>query len=177
MRYAYKTDIGHRAHNEDSFRVPNENDTHPFVAVADGMGGHAAGAVASSMVIESLNEELKDLRDGDLLGQLKRAVQKANGNVYRAAQNDPEKRGMGSTLVCALLNDRRYIVANVGDSRLYHFDGAMIEQMTHDHTLVQMLVDSGEITPEEARTHPRRNLITRAMGIGIRTDVDLFDCE
>ena len=177
MKYAYKTDIGHRAHNEDSFRIPSGAEAHPFVAVADGMGGHAAGAVASELVIQGINEELKDLRDGDLLGQLRRAVQKTNVNVFRAAQIDPEKRGMGSTLVCAVLDDRRYIVANVGDSRLYHFDGARIEQMTHDHTLVQMLVDAGEITREEARVHPRRNLITRAMGLGIRTDVDLFDCE
>ncbi|MEG1523625.1 MAG: Stp1/IreP family PP2C-type Ser/Thr phosphatase [Clostridia bacterium] len=177
MKYAYKTDIGKRAHNEDNFRIPVTIETHPFIIVADGMGGHAAGAVASELVVKGMTEELSDLRDNDLLGQLKRAIQHVNLNLYRTAQSDRSMNGMGSTLVCAVLNDKRYIAANVGDSRLYHFDGKTLEQMTTDHTLVQMLVDSGQITPAEARIHPQRNLITRAMGISLRTDIDLFDCE
>ena len=102
-------------------------------------------------------------------------ITRVNLDVYRAAQDGETLRGMGATLVCALLSGKRYLVANVGDSRLYHFDGATLEQVTTDHSLVEMLVQSGNITREAARTHPRRNIITRAIGIGLRVDVDVFD--
>ena len=175
MKYAHKTDIGRRAHNEDSLYVPAQACTNPLVAVSDGMGGHAAGAEASKLIIEGLAEEFATVRGEDLVSQLKRAIQRVNLEVYRAAQDVPELRGMGATLVCAVVSDTRYIAANVGDSRLYHFDGRGMAFVTTDHSYVQMLVEEGAITPEQARTHPQRNLITRAMGIGLRTDIDIFD--
>lgn len=175
MKYAHKTDIGRRAHNEDALYVPLQSCTYPLVAVSDGMGGHAAGAVASKLVIEDLVEELSDVRDNDIVSQLRRAIQRVNLDVYRAAQDVPELRGMGATLVCAVLSPTRFVAANVGDSRLYHFDGGTLSCITTDHSYVQMLVEQGSITKEEARTHPQRNLITRAMGIALRTDIDLFD--
>lgn len=175
MKYAHKTHIGKRVHNEDSLYVPQRDFTYPLVAVSDGMGGHAAGAVASKLVIEGLAEELSDIRGDDVVSQLKRAIQHVNLDVYRAAQDVAELRGMGATLVCAVLSSTRFVAANVGDSRLYHFDGKALTCITTDHSYVQMLVDTGVITREEARYHPQRNLITRAMGIALRTDVDIFD--
>ena len=90
-------------------------------------------------------------------------------------QDSADLAGMGSTLVCALLFPTRFIAANVGDSRLYHFDGEKLEQVTVDHSLVEVLVQSGHITPEEARVHPNRNIITRAMGLSARVEADVFD--
>lgn len=175
MIYAIRSNIGRRARNEDRGYAPYRADGLPFVAVSDGMGGHAAGEVASRMTINGMLEELRRTYDEDPVPMLRRAIAHVNLDVYRAAQDDESLRGMGATLVCALLSGRRYLVANVGDSRLYHFDGASIEQVTTDHSLVEMLVQSGSITREQARTHPRRNIITRAIGIGLRVDVDLFD--
>lgn len=175
MKYAHKTHIGRRAHNEDNLYVPTTDCTNPLVAVSDGMGGHAAGAVASKLIIDELIDEFASVRGEDIVSQLKRVIQRVNLDVYRAAQDVPELRGMGATLVCAVLSDTRYVAANIGDSRLYHFDNDGLAFVTTDHSYVQMLVDEGAITPEQARTHPQRNLITRAMGIGLRTDIDIYD--
>ena len=177
MNYAAKSVIGKRAKNEDACYIPPKEGAPsvPFVAVADGMGGHAAGATAAKLVIEGLKTGLASVRGDDPIGVLKRAVASANLDVFRAAEVDSRLFGMGSTLVCALLYENRFIAANVGDSRLYHFDGETIAQVTEDHSLVAMLLSSGAITPEEALHHPKRNLITRAMGLGIRVETDIFD--
>ena len=177
MKYASKTDVGRRSGNEDACHVPLAPEDSPFVAVADGMGGHAAGEVASKMVITGMLDEMQAPRLPDLSHPLTGAVMNVNLDVYRAAKDDRNLAGMGSTLVCALLFPCRYLCANVGDSRLYHFDGTALKQVSRDHSFVQMLVDSGDITPAEARTHPRRNLIMRAMGVDTRVTVDLFDRE
>lgn len=175
MNYAKKSDIGQRPHNEDRGYIPGKGDGLQLIAVSDGMGGHAAGEIASRMVIEGMLDELKHSYDDNPVSALRRAISRVNLDVYRTAQDDTSLRGMGATLVCALLSGKRYLVANVGDSRLYHFDGSAITQVTTDHSLVEMLVQSGSILREEARSHPRRNIITRAIGIGMRVDIDLFD--
>lgn len=175
MKYAAKSITGRRAQNEDSFRIPTKAETLPLVAVADGMGGHVAGAVASKLVINGLGEELANLPKEDPSSRILKGVQYVNMFVYRASQDDRTLDGMGSTVVCAVLSADCFWAANVGDSRLYLFHHDTLEQVTCDHTYVQMLVDEGAITKEEARTHPRRNLITRAMGIGLRTEIDLFE--
>lgn len=177
MKYASKTITGRRKENEDGCRIPSRETTYPLVAVSDGMGGHVAGAVASTLTLNTLSEELSDLHDADPLAALARAVQYVNLTVFRAAADDASLSGMGATLVCALLGDRRYIAANVGDSRLYHLSGNTIERITADHSYVQMLFEAGVITLEETYTHPQRNLITRAIGIGMRVEADIFDCE
>lgn len=176
MQYASKTDIGKRIHNEDSLYVPVTSDRRAFVAVADGMGGHAAGAVASGMVIEGMTDAINRLDNPEPVALLLAAVNETNGSVFRASQSDPSFSGMGSTLVCALLYPEHFIAANVGDSRLYHFDGERIARVTTDHSYVEMLVAAGQITDEEARVHPQRNLITRAMGLEKRVSADVFDC-
>lgn len=175
MKYAHKSHIGKRIHNEDSCFVPPKECTYPLVAVSDGMGGHAAGAVASKLIIDGVSEEFAAARDEDVVSQLKRTIQRVNLDVYRTAQDSENLKGMGATLVCAVLSPTRFVAANVGDSRLYHFGQNEFHFITTDHSYVQMLVDEGAITPEQARTHPQRNLITRAMGIGLRADIDIYD--
>ncbi len=175
MIYTIRTETGKRAHNEDYGYIPAESNALPFIAVSDGMGGHAAGEVASKMTINGVLEQLRHCHEDNPVSALRRAISRVNLDVYRTAQDSESLRGMGATLVCAVLGSRRYVVANVGDSRLYHFDGETMEQVTTDHSLVEMLVQSGSISREEARTHPRRNVITRAIGIGLSVDIDLFD--
>lgn len=175
MIYTIRTETGKRAHNEDYGYIPAESNALPFIAVSDGMGGHAAGEVASKMTINGVLEQLRHCHEDNPVSALRRAISRVNLDVYRTAQDSKSLRGMGATLVCAVLGSRRYVVANVGDSRLYHFDGETMEQVTTDHSLVEMLVQSGSISREEARTHPRRNVITRAIGIGLSVDIDLFD--
>lgn len=175
MKYAYHTDIGKRLRNEDHFHVPTTGDSVPFVAVADGMGGHAAGFRASELAIEGLCELLQEDVLLNPVGQLRRIVQKVNQTIYLHAHTEDGCRSMGTTLTLALLLDGRYIAVNVGDSRLYHYDGTTLEQITVDHSLVAILVENGEITQEEAYHHPQRNIITRALGTRAYETIDVFD--
>lgn len=175
MKYAAKTDIGKRVHNEDSFLLSQKSDYPMLFAVADGMGGHAAGAVASGTLVESLTGADEKIEPDRALEQLRLAVEDANFSVYDKASADRALRGMGTTLVAALLLGTKYIAANVGDSRMYCFDGETLDTVTTDHSLVEQLVLAGAITKEEARVHPQRNIITRAMGVSPVVDVDLFE--
>jgi protein phosphatase len=175
MKFAVKTEIGKRAHNEDSYLLPDGEALPLLFAVADGMGGHAAGAVASGIVVE----KLKDTNANEFLEheieQLIGAIQRANLAVFEAAEADKTLFGMGTTLVCALVLGKSYLAANVGDSRLYYFDGKTLERVTTDHSLVEQLVQSGVITREEAKYHPHRNIITRGVGLSPAVDVDVFE--
>ena len=164
MIYAYRSDTGMRKKNEDSFYIPGEGDI-PVVIVADGMGGHVAGEVASSRAIERLVESIGSAPGGlNSITLLRQAMSEANRSVFDLAMTDDRYTGMGTTVVMALLEPDKYTVASIGDSRLYHFDGRRIKRVTKDHTYVQELVSAGLITEEQARTHPQRNLITRAVG-------------
>jgi protein phosphatase len=175
MKYAAITDIGKRSHNEDSYLLPPEGCDICLFAVADGMGGHAAGAVASKLLVEGLSGNPVAFETGREIEQLKAAIERANLSVYEIAEDDISLRGMGSTLVCTLILGDKFIAANVGDSRVYHFDGEVFSRVTIDHSLVEQLVLTGAITKKQARTHPQRNIITRAMGISPVVDVDLFE--
>ena len=175
MKFAVKTEIGKRAHNEDSYLLPTGEALPLLFAVADGMGGHAAGAVASGIVVDKLGEtDLSGFLEHEI-EQLIGAVQRANLAVYEAAEADQSLFGMGTTLVCALILGKSYLAANIGDSRLYYFDGVTLERVTTDHSLVEQLVLSGVITREEAKYHPHRNIITRGVGLSPAVDVDVFE--
>ncbi|MCE5189059.1 MAG: Stp1/IreP family PP2C-type Ser/Thr phosphatase [Eubacteriales bacterium] len=177
MKFAVKTEIGKRAHNEDSYLLPRSETLPLLFAVADGMGGHAAGAVASGMVVEKLGESLSSGFQEREIEQLIGAIQHANLAVFEAAEKDPSLDGMGTTLVCALVLGHSYLAANVGDSRLYYFDGKTLERVTTDHSLVEQLVLAGVITREAAKHHPHRNIITRGVGLSPVVDVDVFERE
>ena len=175
MKYAGKTETGLRPQNEDSYLLLHA-DTLDAVAVSDGMGGHQAGEVASRLAVDTLREMLLS-NHSDPEAALSSAFIEANKIVHNRASMNDEMYGMGCTLVAAILQPERFIAANIGDSRLYHFDGRQLRQVTHDHSFVAELVRRGAITPEEAKTHPRRNLITRAIGTEMRVFADIFSCD
>ena len=175
MKYAVKTDIGKRVHNEDNYLLSDKSEFPMLFAVADGMGGHAAGAVASKLLVEQLamfDEMVEPERELELL---RHAIESANLGIYRAAEKDRALSGMGTTLVAALILGREYIAANVGDSRMYQYHDKTLDTVTTDHSLVEQLVLAGAITKDEARVHSQRNIITRAMGVSPKVDVDLFE--
>ncbi len=160
LRYAAKSDVGMvRSANEDSGFAGRA-----LLAVADGMGGHAAGELASSAAIATLAElDSEDLGSGDLLTALDDAVLTSAERIGQYIEADPSRSGMGTTLTAILWQAGRLAVIHVGDSRAYLLRDGELSQITHDHTYVQSLIDAGRITPDEARRHPKRNLLLRAI--------------
>jgi len=174
------TDVGRvRETNEDSLVVlelRGEQQGHVFVGVADGMGGHNAGEVASALAVEAARRALdaggSDDAPADLLV---RAVRLGNETIYQAAAEDPAKDGMGTTFVCALVDaDGQAVIANVGDSRAYAYVGGQVYLVTADHTWVNEQVLAGVMSQREARVSPFRNLLTRTLGNSPSVDVDVF---
>ena len=168
LSYGSRTDVGLvRDHNEDSLTV-----TPPLFAVADGMGGHAAGEVASEVAIQSLLAHAPQTTDGD---DLARAVVEANRAVIRAAREGLGRQGMGTTMTAAILEGSRLVIAQVGDSRAYLLHQDRLQAVTRDHSLMADLIESGQITPEQAKTHPQRSVITRALGSDPNTLPDIYE--
>ena len=174
MRFAAKSEKGKRIQNEDYVYIPAGRDDIPLAVVADGMGGHRAGSIASTLAVETLLEEFRGSGERWPESRIVPAVRRANEAVYEMSRERPDCRGMGTTMVLALVNAERYVAANIGDSRLYHFDGESLHQITEDHSYVAELVAAGQITQEEALSHPRRNIITRALGTRSREKADIF---
>jgi PPM family protein phosphatase len=167
---AGRTDVGQvRQGNEDALLIRDG-----LFAVADGMGGHQAGEVASATaleIVESLHGHV--FQDADAaIEALRNAVVEANETVSKLADDRPEYRGMGTTLTVAMVEGRRVHIAHVGDSRAYLLREGQLEQITDDHTLVQHLVNEGQISRQEAQTHPQRSIITRAIGVSPDVEVD-----
>lgn len=166
-----------RRENQDSFRIEYPGGK-TLLLVCDGMGGANGGAVASDLACESFLSNLnlalskKDIPEDSIL--LSDAASFANISVYDRACSRPEYEGMGTTLVAALITEDQCSVVNVGDSRAYLCRGGQCSQITRDHSLVEELVQRGEITRDEARHHPRKNVITRAVGLGYRMRCDRF---
>ncbi|WP_460721438.1 PP2C family protein-serine/threonine phosphatase [Nocardia heshunensis] len=159
LRYAARSDRGLvRANNEDSVYAGAR-----LLALADGMGGHAAGEVASQLMIAALAHLDDDEPGDDLLGKLNRAVHEGNASIADQVEEEPELDGMGTTLTAILFAGRKLGLAHIGDSRAYMLRGGELAQITRDDTFVQSLVDEGRITPEQAHTHPQRSLIMRAL--------------
>ncbi|GAB4582207.1 PP2C family protein-serine/threonine phosphatase [Nocardia sp. IFM 10818] len=159
LRYAARSDRGLvRANNEDSVYAGAR-----LLALADGMGGHAAGEVASQLMIAALAHLDDDEPGPDLLGKLDRAVREGNASIADQVEEEPELDGMGTTLTAILFAGSKLGLAHIGDSRAYMLRGGELAQITRDDTFVQSLVDEGRITPEQAHTHPQRSLIMRAL--------------
>ena len=175
MKYCALSEKGKRQHNEDAVFVPEHSEV-ALAVVADGMGGHKAGDTASSMALDIIVSEIK--RGGASPEQLiERAVDAANAAVYAASMSSSECRGMGTTAVLAMPFLSFYVAANIGDSRIYHYHNGSIDQVSRDHSYVQELVDSGYITKAQAAVHPRRNIITRAIGTSNTETADIFRRE
>ena len=181
------TDVGRkRRHNEDAYLLDVERG---LFVVADGMGGHAAGEVASKITVESIQEFIAGTEDDhentwpfgfnnrySMEGnRLTTAVEKANERVMRAVQNRPELKGMGTTVVAALFERSRVTLVHVGDSRAYMVRGREMRRLTDDHSWVQEQVNAGILTPDEAMTHPLKNVVTRALGGSAQVSPDLVE--
>lgn len=170
--------------NEDSFHVDMgelDGEEYALLAVADGMGGHRAGEVASKIAIDCFSNEFFSVfrEETSSLLALEIAVRRSNQKVYDLAESDYLLAGMGTTLTVALLWRKQLLIAHVGDSRLYLCRGASCRQLTNDHSLVGELVKSGGLSEEEAQQHPQRNLILRALGTDPFVEMDLltFDIQ
>ncbi len=183
------TDVGKvRDHNEDNFLVdPKLN----LFVVADGMGGHAAGEVASAIavntmrdvvqqnsdLIEAFREDSRIASNSDVLNLLEHAVQKACAEIHEMAEKDAEKRGMGTTLSGLLVIGSRGFIAHVGDSRIYLLRGGRVVQLTEDHSLINELIKRGKLSASEAESSPYKNAVTRAVGVYESVESDTFDFE
>jgi protein phosphatase len=178
----YLTDTGRvREHNEDSVTIiKNLNDEY-LLAVADGMGGHKAGEVASSIVIEHLTKafnEMEKLGDkASTVKWLRKQVEEINNEIFDYTSSHPESKGMGSTLVLAIYTKDYLLFGNIGDSSGFVFKDNELFKITKDHTLVNLLVKNGELTPEEAKNHPKKNILMRALGANNPIEIDIFDVE
>jgi PPM family protein phosphatase len=169
LRYAARSDVGLlREGNEDSAYASGR-----LLAVADGMGGHAHGEVASSVAIAAMSSLDEDTQGGDLLSAIEAAVRDANRRLHEMVARDSSLKGMGTTLTAMLWSGTRVALVHVGDSRAYLLRAGELYQITHDHTLVQSLVDDGRITQEEAATHPQRSILLRALDGSGEVDPDL----
>jgi PPM family protein phosphatase len=168
MLSAVHTVAGRRSSNQDAVMSVTLVDGRQLVAVADGMGGHRAGEVASKRALEAL---VAGLQGGDSLVD---AVKKANQVVHVAAQENADFAGMGTTIVALLRSENRYHIANVGDSRAYRVTPSAVLQITRDHSVTAEAIASGHITPEEARNSRWKNALTRAIGTDADIDVDIF---
>ena len=171
MRVYSKSDIGlKRNSNQDYCKTGVFPDGAAWAIVCDGMGGANGGSTASSVAAETITSKLAEgyrshMTDEQIHCLMSDAVAHANKTVYDIALNDAYLYGMGTTVVCAVVKKDKIYVLHAGDSRAYLYDGSVLRQITTDHSVVQEMVAAGQITPEEARNHPRRNLITRALGI------------
>ncbi len=179
MQYWGLTDPGCiRPQNQDTYRIEMLDKHTVLCVVCDGMGGAKSGDVASALAVETFTNEIKNTYNGDMDGEavenvLREAVDKANFAVYDKAKHCEEYTGMGTTLVAVLVQNKRATFVNVGDSRGYYIAAEGIRQITKDHSLVQMMVIRGELTPEQAKTYPGKNFITRAIGTESVVECDI----
>ncbi|MBR1659793.1 MAG: Stp1/IreP family PP2C-type Ser/Thr phosphatase [Oscillospiraceae bacterium] len=170
-----------RKENQDHFRFEADPEGELLTAVlCDGMGGARAGSVASTLAVDTFMSHAANSLDesstpADMKAILAEAVSFANTKVYERSFSDYSCMGMGSTLVALMAAGRRAVIANVGDSRAYQFSKNGLAQVSRDHSLVEEMVARGKLTPEQARSHPRRNIITRAVGVEASVKADLFE--
>lgn len=175
MKFVHKTHRGNiREINEDFYYIPNENEN--LYIVADGMGGHLAGETASKMAVEIISEEIKKLsfnNEKELIDGFQDVIKKTNRIIYKKSVEDIKLRGMGTTLSLGYIYNNKLYYTNIGDSRIYKID-TDIKQITKDDSFVNYLVELGEITPDEAKTHPKKNVITKALGTSENIDVEMM---
>ncbi len=182
MKSFYITDAGKvRSHNEDSVTiVKNESGEHLMI-VADGMGGHRAGEVASSMVISQIGERFQKLSTigskQDAIAWLRENVKEVNSKILNYSNEHPEASGLGTTCVMALVTKEMLLFVNIGDSSGFVFKDHKLKKVTKDHTLVNFLVETGELSEEDAINHPKKNVLMRALGATDKCEIDMFEVE
>ncbi|HOO67911.1 MAG TPA: Stp1/IreP family PP2C-type Ser/Thr phosphatase [Bacilli bacterium] len=182
MKTCYLTDTGKvREHNEDNLIILNNDNNEYLLAVADGMGGHKAGEVASSIAIECLKEEFNKINTignkNSAIKWLREKVTEINNRIFEYTGLHEESMGMGTTLVMALLTNDYLLFGNIGDSSGFVFKDKRLFKVTKDHTLVNLLISTGELTNKEAETHPKKNILMKALGAVNPAEIDVFDVE
>ena len=182
MKIVAKTDIGlKRESNQDSYAAGELPGSVAWAVVCDGMGGAAGGNFASSTAVKVISERITSLyRAGmsasSIRNMLTSAIAAANISVYDMSKADPELAGMGTTVVVSIVADNTVYIAHAGDSRAYILSDGSLNQLTKDHSIVQEMIDHGTLTPDEAKVDPRKNIITRALGVDSELRID-FDIE
>ncbi|MGX7031512.1 Stp1/IreP family PP2C-type Ser/Thr phosphatase [Vagococcus zengguangii] len=181
MKVAFQTNVGKkRSSNQDSVGLYLNQKNIALAIVADGMGGHQAGDVASQLTVNQLGSvwEQTDIDEEEIvISWLNAEIQVLNHRIYEEGVQYPERAGMGTTIVAAVVIDKRVILANVGDSRSYLVRDGEIVQVTEDHSLVNELVKTGEISKEEAQLHPRKNVLTRSLGLPMEVEIDVIKLD
>ena len=180
IEYCYLTDPGKvRDHNEDSVTIVKNINEEILMSVADGMGGHRGGEIASSIAINVIARRFSEKTSigtkEKTIEWIKKVVGEANKEIYKYTSEHPESEGMGTTLVLAILTNDFLLFGNIGDSSGYVIKNKKLHKITTDHTLVNLLVKSGELTKEEAKDHPRKNVLMRALGATTEVEMDVFD--
>lgn len=167
-----KTDIGMvRTTNQDSYAFGKFDDGTAWTVVCDGMGGANGGNIASSIAVKTISDSIlksytEEIGEVSLRLLLESAVQTANTKIFDEARSNDQLQGMGTTVVALIAKDNSIFIMHVGDSRAYIVSSDSIEQITRDHSVVQSMIENGELTPEKAKYHPNKNVITRALGVG-----------
>ena len=180
MILAAATDIGKvRSENQDSYRFRIINDQIAYGIVCDGMGGANGGKLASQTAVDIISEIVDEFFENEsapyqITTLFRRAIRKANDKIHSLSQGDDDLVGMGTTLVMAIMVKNDLYIANVGDSRAYLFFGDSVQQISVDHSAVQELLEQGKITADEAKNHPRKNIITRALGVDSVVEFDYY---
>ncbi len=182
MEYAYLTDPGKvRDRNEDSVIIVENRMKEVLLAVADGMGGHIGGEIASSIVISHLGKRFSEAgtvgSKEDAKSFIREIVSEANVLLYKYTMEHKENQGMGTTLVLAILTKDYLLLGNIGDSSGFVIKNNKIYKMTTDHTFVEMLVQSGELSEEMAKEHPKKHILMQALGTGTTVEMDIIDVE
>jgi len=182
MKYSYITDPGKvRERNEDSVNIVENASGEILMAVADGMGGHKDGEVASSIALNHIATRFKSISSvgnkEDAINWIREIVKEANALIYKYVAEHKESAGMGTTMVLAILTKDFLLIGNIGDSSGYVIKNKKLHKVTVDHTLVNLLVKSGEITEEDAKNHPKKNVLMRALGASPDVEMDIFNVE
>lgn len=178
MRISAKSDVGAvRSNNQDYCLAGEFSNEETWAIVCDGMGGATGGNIASETAVKIISEKLTNgyhpgMNDNSVKHLVVSAIEAANATVYSKSRNDESLKGMGTTVVLAIIKGGSLYIANVGDSRIYVVSKESINQLTTDHSVVQMMIDNGEITPLEAKDHPQKNVITRALGVDDTVRID-----
>jgi protein phosphatase len=182
MITCYQTDPGKvRSHNEDSVTIIKNQSNELLVVVADGMGGHKAGEVASSLAVNELAKRFSELSSigtkEEAVVWLKEIIDEINVKILMYAEEHVDANGLGTTCVCSLITDQFLLFGNVGDSSGYVLKKGKLYKVTKDHTLVNILLENGEISASAAKVHPQKNVLMKALGAAEEIEMDIFDVE
>ena len=182
MRYSYITDPGKvRERNENSVNIVKNSSGEVLLAVADGMGGHKDGEVASSIALNHIATRFKEISSvgnkEDAINWIQEIVKEANALIYKYVSMHKESAGMGTTMVLAILSKTFLLIGNIGDSSGFVLKNNKLHKVTVDHTLVNLLVKSGELSEEDAKNHPKKNVLMKALGASVDVEMDIFNVE